>query len=242
MGFALPIILILGSAGCWQIQNSISAYFYTNFVWLFCGLLFTIGFFLITYQGYPLTYKGHTFNDKWLTRAAGVLALGIAIFPTDKPLNMNCSCHSGIETYWSNSHIVHIICAGLFFITTAFISAFVFTRTHNKQERLNKIKKTSEEKIARNWVFYLCGGVIGVCMIFLITAEVLEIFSINISASYPRYVFYNETIMLFAFGTSWLVKGETLFADGGKSYKKIVPKSLKNKFYERANKYNKGLL
>lgn len=241
MGFALPILLALSSIPCRQVQNSISAYYYTYFIWLFCGILLAIGLFLITYDGYTFNFRGYTFKDKWITKFAGIMSIGIAIFPTAKPSNIQSTCHSGIETYWEGANTLHLICAAFFFIATAFISAFLFTQTYSKEDRVKRKKKTSNQKIARNWIYYLCGGLIAFGMLFLIAVGLMKHLDItDISASSPRYIFYTETVMLFAFGTSWLVKGETLFTDDSRLYKRVVPDFLKEKFRKRARMYNEG--
>lgn len=169
------------------------------------------------------------------------MSIGIAIFPTAKPSNIQSTCHSGIETYWEGANTLHLICAAFFFIATAFISAFLFTQTYSKEDRVKRKKKTSNQKIARNWIYYLCGGLIAFGMLFLIAVGLMKHLDItDISASSPRYIFYTETVMLFAFGTSWLVKGETLFTDDSRLYKRVVPDFLKEKFRKRARMYNEG--
>lgn len=198
MGFLLPAVLFIGSyvqCGCNHIQDSISAYYYTPFVSVFCGILFTIAIFLFTYPGFDLA-------DKWATNAAGVFAIGVAIFPMhfDTPLD---TCNTSIGNASEQIGFLHIASAALFFITIAGISCFLFTRTH-------KDKEPTAEKKKRN-IIYIGSGVIIYLAIGLLILDHFAI--IHLGCYIPRHVFVLETVCLFAFGTSWIIKGETLYAD-----------------------------
>lgn len=213
-GFALPVVLIVASyldAGCGHIQNSISAYYYTPFISVFCGLLVTIGFFLFTYPGY-------NWVDKWSTNIAGVLSVFIAIFPTTYCAPHD-GCNTGMQTASATVGNIHIISAGAFFLIIAGISCFLFTRT--QADKTEHAPPPTPEKILRNRIYVTCGvvifitiGLLGINMAYCIVPE----------EHHP--VFFGETICLFAFAVSWLIKGEALFKDGGKSFQNL-PRALK---------------
>src|SRR5664279_3761612 len=84
LGISLPFALgILSLIPFFKtsVQDSISYYYYTNLREVFTGVLCAVGLFLIRYKGYenPVFWK----NDNIMTNAAGCMALGIALFPTN---------------------------------------------------------------------------------------------------------------------------------------------------------------
>lgn len=89
------------------------------------------------------------------------------------------------------SHIIHTVCAALFFMLLSFNSLFLFTRSGAVQTPRKKI---------RNIIYKICGwGMLGLEIVFLITRI----------AKAPGYsVMILEILLLSLFGFSWLVKGE----------------------------------
>src|SRR5690349_1291230 len=82
VGILFPLILWLGGrlhvGLC--LQGSMSAYYHATGVaghsmrdW-FVGLLFAVGIFLVL-------YKGYSHAENWALNIAGILALGVAVFP-----------------------------------------------------------------------------------------------------------------------------------------------------------------
>ncbi len=58
LGILLPLILVTGSFlidNCREIQDSISAYYFTRMRDVFVGMVSAIGLFLMTYKGYGKT-------------------------------------------------------------------------------------------------------------------------------------------------------------------------------------------
>jgi hypothetical protein len=102
---------------------------------------------------------------------------------------------------------VHFTFAAVFFILLAFISIFLFTK-HGVQD-------LTPEKIRRNRVYILCGIIMISCMVLI---ELYVVFFTNTFLQYIQPVLLAETIALFAFGISWLVKGNTIFKDKEISY------------------------
>jgi hypothetical protein len=117
IGFALPPLLWLGYYICTgdpQLQDSMSAYYYAgNGVmrgW-FVGCLFAIGALLFVYQGF-------TPPEDYALDIAGILALGVALFPMAWPVGKE-----------DHRFTVHGICAFLFFLCIAYVCIFQASAT-----------------------------------------------------------------------------------------------------------------
>ncbi len=202
LGFLMPFILVIGvfvlkavfNIGPHEsdkaFQHSISAYYYTIMRNAFVAILSSFGLFLFTYRGYP--------SDKWwkrdhlFTTAAGACALLTAFFPTNKA----GSCEI-IFCY------IHFTAATLFFVILAYISYFLFTESDKSPS------ERTPRKHSRNKVYRTCGVIMVSCLIILTVY-----FLTRKSVSWPtNTVFIFESIALWAFGISWLTKGEAILGD-----------------------------
>jgi hypothetical protein len=199
LGIALPFVVWIGShlfGNCEGIKPSISDYYYTNMREIFVGILCGISLFLFTYKGYSKL-------DNWSANIAGFFALGIAFFPTTFREGINCE--KNIENFinYSHSSTIHFISATIFFLTLAYMSICLFTKTNN-QHQANAI---TEQKLTRNKIYVWCGWIIigSLIIIFLHQKDILP--------SELPITFIFETVALVAFGMSWLTKGEALFGD-----------------------------
>jgi hypothetical protein len=212
IGLLLPFVLPLGkiifeSPG---LEGSMSAYFYTVTGRVFVGSLCAIGVFLLSYR-----YK------KWDIIAsiiAGICAIGVALFPTTPKVDPTATQEA--------IGIAHGIFAGLFFFTLACMSVFLFTKTNPYQtlkprkpmDYLSMFVVTrtkpglplNPRKKRRNIVFRACGYVIIACIIGM---GIVGIPSIKEHVQQYNLVFWLESLAVFAFGASWLIKGETILAD-----------------------------
>jgi hypothetical protein len=198
LGILLPAAMLVGNflfAQCYFIQDSNSHYYYTITGNLFVGILCSVALFLISYKG----YAGDK-TDNIVSTLAGLFALGIAFFPTTDDSTNSCAIFHLPDS--NPRSITHYVCAALFFITLAYISYFLFTKS--------KGIKTERKKI-RNKVYKFCGILI-VFFIFLIA--VYGIFEKHLTGiSKIKPVFWLEWFALIAFGASWLIKGELLLKD-----------------------------
>lgn len=189
--FLLPVILVVGSVvthGASSIRNSISDYYYTFFTSYFTGTLCAISFFLFTYRGYEK-------QDLVVSKIMSLLMMIIVFNP----------CHSqDIDYRYNLIHInstnaqnwIHNISAILFFLFCAYYSMFLFTKTDGM---------VTEKKKRRNEIYELCGLlIIGSLICIIICAAILNIL-------WPILIF--ETIILWSFGFSWLVKGNFILQD-----------------------------
>ena len=206
LGILLPIVLCVFSLIPFfntSIQSSISHYYYTNLRELFTGVLCAVGLFLIRYKGHsnPNFFK----NDSKLTNIAGFMAFGVALMPTspnacsDKIYSLITICSE--ELGW-----LHYGFAGIFFIVLSIISINVFTIGQEKNTEI------PVSIINENNIYKVCGYAMLLCIILTPICAELECFN------YSTLIF--EALMLFAFGTSWLIKGRIL-GDKGKIGKKI---------------------
>jgi hypothetical protein len=188
-GILLPVVCLLYAAiVCgFDVENSISAYYYTHMRDVFVGILFAAGAFMLAYKGYDW--------DAWVSRFAGLCAILTACFGTDKWADHEA--HLRVFELAT----VHNLAAGGLFISFAFMSIFLFTKSGEEV--------LSDEKKIRNVVYIICGWVIVACVAVMIA----QMSGLTLIPTDLDPVFWLETISLFAFGFSWLVKGETLWPD-----------------------------
>jgi drug/metabolite transporter (DMT)-like permease len=197
IGMALPFILTIGNAvrvGRFTLLSSISSSYYTGMRDVLVGSLCAIGVFLVLYR-----YQG--FDDR-LSTLAGVLAVVVALFPTTPDgKKMNLTTGSTVVGR------IHAISAAALFLLLAYFCLFLFTRSDQSKPALTPRKRT------RNGIYYVCGAVI-------LAAVGLAAVSMALPMSFYRTVkpmFWCETAAVLAFGTAWLVKGDTVFTDTASS-------------------------
>jgi len=180
------LVAIGGMFSGTPIQDSISAYYWTNSGDVLVGVLFMAGAFLLTYKGYDLM-------DNVLTISAGTSAIGIAIFP----------CFNAVSPvgYFQLSEKVtgtlHFIFAVLFFVTLSIMSYFQFTKGEEKGRK----KK-------RNLIYRICGLVMFGMIVVLAVLHIVDAVFSGYNVTY-----YVEAVMLGAFGVSWLTKGQAILKD-----------------------------
>lgn len=183
LGVLLPLILAIGCFWiyrCSELQPSISDYYGTGMRDVFVGVLFAIGWFLFS-------YRGHEPQDNVAGDLACFCALGVALFP-----------NTGAGT---TAAVVHYVSAAALFITLAYFSFFLFTKS---------APNPTPQKLVRNRVYRACGITIVACIVAIGAVQLLPDDS-PVRALQP--VFWLESIALWAFGFSWFVKGETLWRD-----------------------------
>ncbi|MFA7418371.1 MAG: hypothetical protein WCZ90_01700 [Melioribacteraceae bacterium] len=196
LGIALPLVVVIGGLieNPHMLQGSISGYYYTNMRDFFVGILCVVALFLISYQGYERI-------DNIVANLAGFSALGMIIFPT----KMYYHKIEKVGMFLMGDDIsgfLHLLFASIFFITLSYNSIFLFTKRHS----IN----ISKEKRSRN-ILYRVSGIVMLIQILLIILYMVFLRETYLSKTYPILIF--ESIALFAFGISWLVKGNTFFRD-----------------------------
>jgi len=200
LGMALPFVLLLGfliiKKGC-PFPPSISHFYYTNMGNYFVGTLCAVSLFLFSYNGYDKA-------DMITSKLAGFFALVVALSPTDFNAfsSLDCSRINPHDNTITNS--LHYISATLLFSSFAFFSLVLFTQTDEK-------KTMTKQKKTRNGIYKTCGWIIVFCILSMAALAFIPFLAEKFSNDKTTYIF--ETIALLAFGFSWLIKGETFFAD-----------------------------
>lgn len=216
MGMSLPFVLILLSLIPFfktNVQQSISYYYFTNLREIFTGVLCAVSLFLIRYKGVdnPVFWK----NDDKMTNLAGIMALGVALFPTN-PVDCSEKVYTVIPICSDLIGCLHYVFAAVFFIILAIISIVIFTIGQNKDPDI-RIRFLNE-----NNIYKTCGYAIIIFVILIPVCDALHLFRSS--------TLILETLALIAFGTSWLIKGRVL-GDKGKVgivlYREINEKIVK---------------
>jgi len=200
LGISLPILLVgLSLISFFQtaVQPSISHYYYTNLREIFTGTLSAVGLFLICYKGYgnASIWK----NDNLLTNIAGIMALGVALFPTN-PGDFRAKIYTLIPFGAKWLGWLHYGFAALLFLIFALLAINVFTIGQENETRAPK------SILNENNIYRTCGYLIIVFVILVPISEALKIFT------YSTLVL--EALSLFAFGIAWLIKGRALGDQG----------------------------
>ena len=204
LGMALPVVVVfwgLFIPDC-SIRGSISDYYGFRTRDAFVGILFVIGWFLFAYKGYNKI-------DAIAGKLACIFAIGVAVLPSS-------------EKGWQGP--MHFVSAACLFIILAFFSIYLFTRTgkppfdfwRTVKQAFGFVKSDnsmSEEKIKRNKIYIICGILM---LVFLISTGLYKLFWSETAISIIKPVLILEWLMIWAFGISWLIKGETLFRDKAK--------------------------
>lgn len=199
LGIALPVILIVGNyflGACSYIQMSISQYYYTPIGDVFIGILCAISIFLFSYKGYDN-------RDNWAGNFACIFGLAAAIFPTNMKDPVP-PCNFSLEPYPFPDYFRHLHTgsAVVFFLILAYFSIFLFTK---------HVGIMTPQKVKRNKIYRTCGYVIILCLLLLLLIFLND--SIRLSLENYKPIFVLEAIILWAFGVSWLIKGEFMLAD-----------------------------
>ncbi len=201
IGVSLPIVLLTGSlvlANCCEVQGSISKYYHTVMQNVFVGALCAIALFLWAYKGYEKkeTEKKSLPGDNLAGNFAALFALGVAFFPTYIGPEDLTPCITGLYLRKVIGYF-HLGWAFLFFLTLAYFSIVLFTKGRNKK---------------KNRLFRVCGYTILACILIIIVYKFL------LKKLFPQLqdldpIFWLETLALWAFGVSWLTKGNLLLRD-----------------------------
>jgi hypothetical protein len=191
LGASFPLVLSIGAGLLFKkgIQESISYYYHTGMRDVFVGILCAIGVFLLSYKGYER-------RDGIAGDLACVGAVGVALFPTTP---------AGDAT-WFERVIggLHLAFASLFFITLAYMSLYLFTKTDQEHP--------ARRKLQRNKVYRACGHAMVLCLV-LIAVEAFLPMGLRESIDRLDPKFWLESVAVVAFGISWLTKGEAILKD-----------------------------
>lgn len=188
LGIALPLMIYI-TAGSrpvegverWSLLGSISGYYHSGGESVFIGIVVALGIFLITYDGYD---NRDGWKDRLASTIAGCGALLLAFYPTEVE-----GKYPALGWWQDYMGTVHFIGAAVLFISFAYMSYFLFPVTEGELDA---------PKRRRNALHRACGLLI---LLDLVWAGIA-------GRMYERPIFWPETMMLLAFGISWLVKGK----------------------------------
>jgi hypothetical protein len=196
LGLLMPIIVRLGARVLEGIPSneSISAYYYTSMRDVFVGTLAAIGVFLFC-------YRGPDKRDNIVTNIAGLCAVGIGLFPTERiyhPLIVQRFANVLSPDCYSNHGPLgfHIYIVAAFFLLISYLTIFRF----KKQSR----PYLTKQKLSRNKIYVVCGIVMVVMLVAIVAIK-----AINRQSS----IFWPETVAIVAFGIAWLTKGQAILKD-----------------------------
>jgi hypothetical protein len=198
VGLMLPIVLMIGAFlfnNCSQIQPSISHYYYTVMGNYFVGSLCAVALFLFFYKGYSRL-------DNIVAKIAAHAALAVAFFPTDPDIASYCEFVTNKR--FISVNYIHYAGAAILFSCFAFFSLVLFTKT-------DPTKVMTQQKKARNSIYVTCGIIISACIILLAIYNSIDSLEFILGKYKPTLVL--ESIALFAFGISWIAKGEMFLKD-----------------------------
>ena len=189
LGVALPVILAIWGfvvCECIEIQDSISDYYgiHPDYHGVQTRDIF-VGT-LVAIGVFLFAYRGHDQRDNIAGYVVCLLSLGVALFP-----------NTG-ET-WQQT--IHFVSAVSLFLVLSYFCLGLFTEGNRPFDR---------QKIIRNRIYIACGGAILACIALTGT---YFLFLEDTSISDIKPVFWLESIMLWTFGISWFIKGQTFWND-----------------------------
>lgn len=206
IGLTLPFVLLAGVALFdVPMQDSISEFFFTALREVFVSASAGVGLFLLAYQGYP-KQPGEILSDRLLTDIAGASVFATAFIPT---LCKQSECYHPLTLFdrlipaAANGiqGALHLGVAGVFLTTLGLISLRLFTRS-NTDITARKQRRNSCYK-AFGWVIMLTVGALAVVKLgFPTLGQAWD-------AGW-HFTFWAESVALWAFGLSWLLKGEAM--------------------------------
>jgi hypothetical protein len=190
---AFPVALV-GWGFFWglEVQPTLSNYYFAEDttridhypvrLW-FCGILFFVGFFLYRYQGFSKN------ENIWLS-AAGVLAVGVAVFP----MSMDGQDQWGFLLAWTGLKMfsMHYICAILAFACIAVVIVWY------ADDSLSELKDQASYKWFKAAYFMIAA--------FMVASIALAIMLNYLHHGQGSYILAAEWAGIWAFGAYWFVK------------------------------------
>lgn len=198
LGIALPFaVAIIGPfVNVDGIASSISSYYHFPVTGtIFVGTLCAQAVFFYSYLG-PKN------QDALWSNLASVFALGVAFFPTARDLGPPPDALSTNEKIAS---AIHITSATLFFLTLAYFSLCLFTKSDDPHP--------TEEKLMRNRIYRVSGYVMLFSLGIILIVKLLQHFFGYTGLDRFDPVFWFEALATVAFGFSWFTKGEGILKD-----------------------------
>lgn len=246
LGFALPLTLTVYGVLPWtKFETSISHFYHSPLGDFLVGALWAIGVFLIAYKNYqPQQFDApaaaildrHS-GDRRIAIAAGISAIGVAMFPVVPDGGCESSIGCGIRglTHYGEfpfTSALHFGFATTFFVCIMVFCFVVFPATPGPVEEMVRTRRTRGSRgdglitirrepnarggttlvisVSRQRLYIWCGRVIALSLACLVGYMLLETFAYEAwleALDRVRWFFAWEAIAVVAFATAWLAKG-----------------------------------
>ena len=148
-GVLLPVLLPLSCLIIGEntvLQDSISDYYYTEGRNFLVGVLFVLGFFLLTYRGYDR-------EDDRFANFGFAFALGVALFPC--------------QNEWKLVRSIHFGSALMLFAVFIWFSLRLFTKSVKEAEPTRERQQRNTRYIVSGWIMIACIASIGLSLAVL---------------------------------------------------------------------------
>jgi hypothetical protein len=192
LGVMLPLLLVVGDrwlgAGA-LVRDSISAYYYSGARELFIGVLSAIGVFLFTYK-----VAEHSL-DNTLTLFASIAVVAVVLFPTGLPADVAEPTPLQARLGETQVETIHFGSALIFILSLAAISLLYGVR-----EGRRPAQQGQRPPVFWKWYHW-------VCALFILAALAGVGLDMLTEWGPSQTLFYGETVAVWAFGASWLMKG-----------------------------------
>ncbi|MGQ0575558.1 MAG: hypothetical protein ACT4RN_15345 [Pseudonocardia sp.] len=193
IGVLLPVVLLVGDVvfldGDMLLRGSLSAYYHSGMRDVWVGALAATALFLVNYR-----VEEQPVDNRWST-VAGVAALGVALFPTNRPPGTPLP-PTPLQAALGERLVatIHFTSAAVFIVSLAIISVYF-----GRREMVNRARTPAAALAWRNF-HWGCAAVIGVALVAMVASQATGIADRN-------SLLFGEIVAVVAFGASWLAKG-----------------------------------
>ena len=195
IGVLLPTVLILGNFALehgFSVRGSLSSYYHSGMRDIFVSSLCAIGVFLVAYK------IAERNLDNSATVIAGISAIGVALFPTNRIKNINGEPIGDLTPLQNalgegTTAFIHFSCALISMLALALVSVCFGIR---------EAERRSHRPVRIRWdiLHFACAGVIILALAMVGISKLTGILD-------EHSVLVGEAITLYAFGVSWFFKG-----------------------------------
>ena len=189
LGMSLPVLLVVlapllkswheGLPIHWELENSISAYYYTKAGGLFVGTLFAIGVLLLSYN--------YRVVDTIMTTIACGLAITVALCPTPE-----------FNGQVNLLGILHYVGASGLFFTFGYMALLRFTISDVDPSDVNWQNRRKLYRACGTVIFAMLAVALVLWVVERLTGTELVLPVVN-----NNWLFWVEVVMVEAFGLSW---------------------------------------
>jgi hypothetical protein len=181
-----------------KLPDSLSGYYYSHMRDVFVGSMCAAGVFL-------MFYRGRHNLERRLTNLAGLCAVGIALFPTTRPVMPVSSCGPVIQAGMPSAPVWSAWLHAVFLVVLMVAVAWVILCWQRSDAKRSDIEQKRKK---RNKSYYYA------CIAFMVIAGALaliqEVSFDKQTDSLAPWLLYAEAIAFLAFGVAWFVNGQPI--------------------------------